>query len=76
MTIINIIIHYSSACSITDTNSVVITGGGSQYGSSSTSRVTRYDMNGWVEDLPSLITARNNHACALYITDTGAKVYT
>ena len=33
--------------------------------------MTRYDRNGWVEDLPSLLRARGSHGCALYITDTG-----
>merc|ERR1711963_344866 len=53
----------NDACSITDTSSVVITGGGSAH-----SRVTRYDRNGWVEDLPSLLTTRYEHGCAMYIT--------
>jgi len=60
------------ACSITDTSSVVITGGWQR---GQVSRVTRYDRNGWMEDLPSLLTARYHHGCALYTTDTGDKVY-
>ena len=64
--------NYRWACSITDTSSVVITGGGDVF--NPTSRVTRYDETGWVEDLPSLLTARANHGCALYTTDTGDKV--
>merc|ERR1711963_130229 len=68
------------ACSITDTSSFVITGGiydGSRGWNSSTltSRVSRYDKNGWVENLPSLLTARGRHGCTLYTTDTGDKVY-
>ena len=35
-----------------------------------TSRVSRYNTNGWMEDLPSLNTARANHGCGLYTTDT------
>jgi len=69
------------ACSITDTStsSVVITGGflktPEKFLKNPTSRVTRYDETGWVEHLPSLLTARYNHGCALYATDTGDKVY-
>ena len=65
---------YRRACSITDTSSVVITGGLVGNRGASTSRVTRYDETGWVEDLPSLLTARRDHGCALYTTDTGDKV--
>ena len=54
-----------------DSNSVVITGGGW----TTTSQVTRYSLEGWVEDLAPLITARHRHACALYSADTGGKVY-
>ena len=61
-----------AACSITDSNSVVITGG---YDDNTIAfRVSRYNIEGWMEDLPRLTTRRWNHACALYTTDTGAKV--
>jgi len=60
------------ACSISDTTSVVITGGGPDGGA--TSRVSRYNNNGWLEDLPSLNNARSGHGCGLYTTDTH-KVY-
>ena len=56
--------NYRGACSITDSNSVVITG----YNN------VRYNTDGFMEDLPRLFTARSSHACALYTTDTGAKV--
>ena len=69
---IRTIITYRYACSITDTSSVVVTGGGNS--GNPTSLVTRYDQNGWVEDLPSLLTARRDHGCAQYTTDTGDKV--
>jgi len=65
------------ACSITDTSSVVITGGGYydyDEGWKLISRVTRYDKDGRVEYLPSLLTARWGHGCAQYTTDTGKKV--
>merc|ERR1711936_446808 len=65
----------NSACSITDTSSIVVTGGAGGEYFGVTSRVTRYDETGWVEDLPSLLTARRSHGCALYTTDTGDKVY-
>jgi len=61
------------ACSITDTSSVVITGGG--YSPNPSSHVTRYNGTSWVEDLPSLLTARFDHGCALYTTETEDKVY-
>ena len=61
--------NYRSACSITDTDSVVVTGGWP-----ATSRVSRYHERGFLEDLPSLITARDSHACAMYTTDRGTKV--
>jgi len=64
------------ACSITDTSSVVITGGNDRWNGNPSSGVTRLDETGQVvEKLPSLLTARYNHGCAQYTTDTGDKVY-
>ena len=42
---------------------MVITGGqvGGLHGASF---VTKYDTNGWIEDLPELNTGRLNHGCA------------
>jgi len=63
------------ACSITDTSSVVITGGWDTNSRGPSKRVSRYDETDWVEDLPSLLAVRVWHGCALYTTDTGNKVY-
>ena len=70
----NLIIYlYRWACSITDTSSVVITGGGTY---NPASRVTRYGETGWIEDLPLLLTPRMFHGCSLYTTVSGDKVMT
>ena len=48
----------------------VLTGGmgdeESRYGPSIT-RVTEYDINGFVKDLPDMITSRFNHGCSHFI---------
>ncbi len=50
-------------------DTVVITGGGDTM-----TTVSRYDVqNGWLEDLPGLITGRYSHACAGY-TSGGKRV--
>ena len=57
------ILYYRYACAITDktTDSVIITGG------VLTARVvSRYDMQGHVEDLPEMIQGRVSHACGHY----------
>ena len=64
---------FRSACSISDTDSVLITGGVTGFASTPTSQVSRYN-NQSLKDLPSLLTARSNHACAMYTTDRGTKV--
>ena len=63
--IILIDVYFSEACSIEDpdTETVVITGG--RYTSTT---VSVYGLQGWVEDLPSLITGRFAHACTSYKT--------
>ena len=48
---------------------MVLTGGGL-----STDSVTRYNDQGWVEDIPKLIQGRNRHGCARYFDGAGAKV--
>ena len=72
MTVMTVTCNCSGACSISDTTSVVITGGLDD--GDPISRVSRYNNNGWMEDLPSLNTARAYHGCSLYTTDTGEKV--
>jgi len=58
-------LQYSTrrACSISDytTDTVIITGG--WYAMST---VTRYDISGFLEDLPSLNEGRDNHGCAAF----------
>ena len=63
--IILIDIYFSDACSIEDpdTETVVITGG-----SGTNITVSVYGLQGWVEDLPSLITGRRYHACTSYMS--------
>ena len=62
---------YSAACAIPDiiTDSVFITGG--YY---SLQMVSRYDLLGWVEDLPQLIEARQYHGCGSYLRVDGTQV--
>ena len=36
--------------------------------------VSKYDMDGWVEDLPSLNVARKDHGCAYYRRDNNELV--
>ena len=62
---------YRNACAIPDiiTDSVFITGG--VY---SLQMVSRYDLLGWVEDLPQLIEGRNNHGCGSYLRVDGTQV--
>ena len=57
------------SCSIPDVDSVVVTGG--QY---SKGDVVRYNEDGFVEDLPQLISGRWSHACSWYTNSQGAMV--
>ena len=54
-------VYYRYACSISLTNTVIITGG-----SFNRSIVSRYDKDGWVEDLPSLKVGREAHGCSQF----------
>ena len=58
------------ACSITDedTNTVIITGG--QY---TMAIVSRYNSEGFVEDLPSLSTGRYLHGCEQFVDSSNEK---
>ena len=62
LTMIKIII-YSRACAIPDGEAVVLTGGES---SIIRSKVSRYNKDGWMEDLPDLNMGRWAHGCAGY----------
>jgi len=59
------------SCSIHDetTNTLVITGG--YY---TLHNVSRYDTLGYLEELPSLINARWNHACGAYLREDGTQI--
>merc|ERR1711892_541680 len=59
------------ACAIPDiiTDSVFITGGGYH-----PQTVSRYDLQGWVEDLPQLIDGRDSHGCGSYLRVDGTQV--
>merc|ERR1712142_387816 len=63
----------SQACEITDGPSIILTGGYNSGGYLRT--VTRYNMKGFVEKLPSLITARRNHGCGCFTNDENKKVF-
>jgi len=61
----------AKACAISDliTDSVIITGGYfTEQG------VERYNMMGWVEDLPQLIEGRYDHGCGSYLRVDGTQV--
>ena len=62
---------FSAACSIPDGDSVVGTGGQHSKGN-----VVRYNEDGFVEDLPDLITGRFSHACSWYINSQDKMVKT
>ncbi len=57
-------VFYRQACAITDSDTVVITGGWND----TPKKVSRYSVQGWQEDLPALITGRMNHACTSYMS--------
>ena len=61
----------SGACGFTDEDddTYIITGG---YKNPTT--VSRYDKNGWMEDLPSLNTGRHVHACGTYLDNDNNRV--
>jgi len=68
-------------CTITDSNSVVVTGGGSGDradlsggGTSNMKMVARYNIQGYVETLPDLNIGRRRHGCGAYYTSNGDMV--
>jgi len=60
----------AEACSIPDSDSVLITGG-----LHSLSSVSRYDLTGWLEDLPNLGQERRRHGCGSYTRGDGTKAF-
>ena len=63
---------FRRACAIPDEDSVVITGGRA---SGTRKKASRYNRQGWVEDLPDISIGRLHHACAGY-TKNGEQVST
>ena len=65
------------SCSISDvgSHSVIITGGFFYDGEANViDTVTRYDEDGFVEYLPSLLFGRYRHGCGSFIRDDGNQV--
>ena len=60
---------YSESCLIDEGQTFLLTGGG---GSMET--VSRYNINGWLEDLDNLNTGRRVHGCTMYTNNDGVKV--
>ena len=54
---------FSDACTIQLEDWVVVTGGTDR----DYKTVSIYDVNGWVEDLPDLNQARDEHGCGYYV---------
>ena len=69
MTLIIDIIFFSYSCLIDEGGSFLLTGGGFPV-----STVSRYNINGWVEDLDDLITGRYSHGCTQYKNNLGDRV--
>ena len=58
---------YRRACGFADEDddTYIITGGSHNYETKTT--VSRYNTDGWMEDLPSLNNGRSGHACGTYL---------
>lgn len=71
-------LEYSSqsSCLIDDETSFLLVGGWQEeYQHEAHRRVTRYDINGFVEDLPSLNRDRYNSGCSSFTADNNKKTY-
>ena len=66
-------IYYRAACSISLGDKMVLTGG-SKFIFDGVKTVSRYDKDGWVEDMPSLNQGRNSHGCTAFIVSGGKQV--
>ena len=66
---LNQLVLYRGSCTIEDpiTDSIIVTGGMGN-------EVTRYDLLGYLEDLPSMLRTRNAHGCGSYINSDGDQV--
>jgi len=62
----------SNACAMADltSDSVIVTGG-----YNTMHNVSRYDLLGWVEDLPPLLNGRTDHGCGAYMKEDGSQVF-
>ena len=60
---------YSSSCLIDEGQTFLLTGG-----TYSMETVSRYNINGWLEDLDNLNTGRRLHGCTQYTNNDGVKV--
>ena len=65
---------FRNACSIQFDDKVIITGGIHKFTSSSSTTVSVYTMEGWIEDLPDLLQGRNYHGCGHYNDDNNEEV--
>ena len=65
-----IIFIYSWACEIPDVDSVILTGG-----DKTRNKVSRYNKDGWMEDLPDMIGGRWGHGCAGYKRGSEQVIY-
>merc|ERR1719206_1314750 len=59
-------------CSFTDGDSVILAGG---YANGYKTKVTRYNMQGFVEDLPDLNQEKYGHGCGCFTNQENIKVY-
>ena len=55
-----------------DKPSVILTGGG--FDEEAGKRVSRYNIHGFVKDLPQLTVSRMDHGCGSYRRDDGTQV--
>ena len=54
--------YFSYACSIELNDKVIVTGG-----INNLTRIDVYNIDGWIMELPNLITGRFNHECGHYV---------
>ena len=65
------IMYFRSSCLIDEGNTFLITGG---YYPQVTSTVSRYNAEGWIEDIGNLNNARFGHGCSRYTNIFGKEV--
>ena len=66
------VIFFSGGCLIDEDETFLLTGGAVR--GSTVSTVSRYNINGWVEDLDNLNTGRYGHGCSQFTNKDGYKV--